>query len=102
MCNLCTNPSVILIKLQRLRNLVRNFAPLLTPRRSVCVLIVIAKDGNFLKRLVAVEFVVDRKNKLVCRVVSALIYFRIRKQVSLLQLLFQAEAMYAFKLAYHQ
>ena len=68
----------------------------------MCVLIVIANDGNFLKRLVAVEFVADCKNKLVSRVVSALIYFRIRKQVSLLLLLFQAEAMYAFKLAYHQ
>ena len=68
----------------------------------MCVLIVIANDGNFLKRLVAVEFVADRKNKLVSRVVSALIYIRIRKQVSLLLLLFQAEAMYAFKLAYHQ
>ena len=39
----------------------------------MCVLIVIANDGNFLKRLVAVEFVADRKNKLVSRVVSALI-----------------------------
>ena len=68
----------------------------------MCVLIVIANDGNFLKRLVAVEFVADRKNRLVSRVVSALIYFRIRKQVSLLLLLFQAEAMYAFKLAYHR
>ena len=68
----------------------------------MCVLIVIANDGNFLKRLIAVEFVADRKNKLVSRVVSALIYFRIRKQVSLLLLLFQVEAMYAFKLAYHQ
>ena len=35
MCNLYTNPSVILIKLQRLRNLVRTFAPLLTPRSNV-------------------------------------------------------------------
>ena len=68
----------------------------------MCVLIVIVNDGNFLKRLIAVEFVADRKNKLVSRVVSAFIYFRIRKQVSLLLLLFQAEAMYAFKLAYHQ
>ena len=35
-------------------------------------LIVITNDGNFLKQLV-VEFVADRKNKLVSRVVSALI-----------------------------
>ena len=43
----------------------------------MCALIVITNDGNFLKRLVAVEFVADRladrKNKLVSRVVSALI-----------------------------
>ena len=63
----------------------------------VCSL-VITNDGSFLKRLVAVELVADRKNKLV----SAFISVRIRKQVSLLLLLFQAEAMYAFKLAYHQ
>ena len=43
----------------------------------MCALIVITNDGNFLKGLVAVEFVAnrlaDRKNKLVSRVVSALI-----------------------------
>ena len=39
----------------------------------MCALIVINNDGNFLKRLVAVEFVADRKNELVSRVVSALI-----------------------------
>ena len=57
-------------------------------------LIVITNDGNFLKQLVAVEFVADHKNKFVSRVVSALILA--------LLLLFQAEEMYAFKLAYHQ
>ena len=39
----------------------------------MCALIVITNDGNFLKRLVADEFVADHKNKLVSRVVSALI-----------------------------
>ena len=67
----------------------------------MCALIVITNDGNFFKRLVAVEFVADSKNKLVSRIVSVLI-LELGKQVSLLLLLFQAEAMYAFKLAYHQ
>ena len=40
--------------------------------RAVCAVIVINNDGNFLKRLVAVEFVADRKNKLVSALILEL------------------------------
>ena len=38
----------------------------------MCAVIVINNDGNFLKRLVAVEFVADRKNKLVSALILEL------------------------------